>query len=91
MHNTNQDNMEEPRDCFPHMAKSIERDLLGPMPAREFLSAYFPLRSVSPEVPSAFKEGMFREVVKTLNRKGKRERHVQTLRRSLSLFLVARS
>jgi hypothetical protein len=48
-----------------HMAKEIKTSFLGPMPAREFLSEFFPSRSV----PSEFKEGHFKDVLAALKEK----------------------
>ena len=48
-----------------HMAEEICASFLGPMPAREFLSEFFPSQSV----PSEFKEGHFKDVLAALKEK----------------------
>jgi hypothetical protein len=47
------------------MAEDIKTSFLGPMPAREFLSEFFPSRPV----PSEFKEGHFKDVLGALKEK----------------------
>jgi hypothetical protein len=60
-----------PKDLhhYSHVAEGIEHFLVGPMPAHDFLSTFFPGR-VS---PPTFKDGIFSEVVRTLRQKSKQE------------------
>jgi len=57
---------------YSHVANGVEHFLVGPMPARDFLSAFFSERPVS---PSSFKDDdIFGEVVETLHQKNRAER-----------------
>jgi hypothetical protein len=47
------------------VADGVLRSFLGPMPACQFISEFFPPQLDSPKVPSAFEKGIFDQVVGT--------------------------
>ncbi|KAI0245684.1 hypothetical protein BJV78DRAFT_1137314 [Lactifluus subvellereus] len=50
---------------FAMVADGVLRSFLGPMPACQFISEFFPPQPDSPKVPSAFEKGIFDQVVGT--------------------------
>jgi len=74
------------------MASGIQYAFLGPMSPKQFISEFLPLEA-SEEVSSAFKVGLFDEVVALYaQRSGKKEKEIyDPFVRTISPYLVARS